>query len=206
MTKTLYILRHGETEFNKLGMVQGSGIDAPLNETGRRQAAAFYERYGETHFDKIYTSNLIRTHQTVQQFIDKDIPHQVLDGLREISWGNQEGVAFTPETSTVYQQTCKKWAEGDVYARIAGGESPVEVAERQKQAFEIILSGKEGQVLICTHGRAIRVMLCWMLGYPLSLMDHFQHANTGLYVVQHTGSSYSVTIYNETTHLSTLVF
>ena len=80
-------------------MVQGSGIDAPLNETGLQQAEAFYQKYKNMSFDKIYVSNLIRTEQSVQKFIDKGIPYESLDDLREISWGIQEGVAFTPETS-----------------------------------------------------------------------------------------------------------
>ena len=104
--KKLYIIRHGETEYNKLGMVQGSGIDAPLNETGELQAEAFYQAYHHIPFQKIYTSNLGRTQQTVQKFIDQGIPYEALADMREISWGSQEGVAFTPESSTEYQRIC----------------------------------------------------------------------------------------------------
>lgn len=201
MTKTLYILRHGETEYNRLGMVQGNGIDAPLNEKGEWQAGRFFEQYRDVPFQKIYVSPLQRTRQTVAGFAQKGIPVEVLPGLREISWGIQEGVAFTPETSTMYQQTCERWKNGDLTARIEGGDTPPELAELQQVAFQRILSCPEELVLICTHGRAIRIMLCWMLGYPLTMMDSFEHTNTGLYVLHHTGSQFQVRVSNEVSHL-----
>ncbi len=200
--KKLYIIRHGETEYNKLGMVQGSGIDAPLNETGELQAKAFYQAYHHIPFQKIYTSNLGRTQQTVQKFINQGIPYEALADMREISWGSQEGVAFTPESSTEYQRICESWTQGDLTAKIQNGENPLEVAERQKRAMDYILSQpNENPVLICIHGRAIRIMMCWMLNYPLSHMDHFEHTNTGLYLVNWTGSQFSIELFNETSHL-----
>lgn len=204
--KKFYIVRHGETEYNRKGMVQGSGIDAPLNETGLRQAAAFHEAYQQVKFDKIYVSNLIRTEQSVQKFIDTGIPFEALSDLREISWGIQEGVAFTPETSTKYQETTIAWSEGRIDARIEGGETPAEVAERQKRAFDYINSkgDEEEIILVCIHGRAMRILLCWMLNYPLTMMDNFPHQNLGLYVVNYTGSQYSIESFNEISHLDAL--
>ena len=205
MIKKMYILRHGETDFNKKGMVQGSGIDAPLNETGRNQAKAFFNAYKHLSFDKIYTSNLKRTSQTVLGFIELGIPNESLSDLREISWGEQEGKAFTPETSTNYQRVVKEWSKGNLDLKIVGGETPLEVAQRQKNAFDYILSKEEEEtVLICIHGRAMRILFCWMLNYPLTYMDNFGHKNTGLYIVNYTGSMYSIEGFNITDHLKTL--
>ncbi|HEY0898299.1 MAG TPA: histidine phosphatase family protein, partial [Sphingobacteriaceae bacterium] len=64
MEKTLYIIRHGETELNRRGIVQGRGMNTDLNELGKKQAEAFYQAYFHIPFDKIYTSTLKRTHQT----------------------------------------------------------------------------------------------------------------------------------------------
>ena len=72
------MIRHGETEYNRQGIVQGSGIDADLNETGRNQAEAFYQKYKDIPFDKVYTSALVRTHQTVEKFIEAGIPHEII--------------------------------------------------------------------------------------------------------------------------------
>ena len=200
--KKLYIIRHGETEYNRKGMVQGSGINAPLNDTGEKQAEAFYEAYKNITFDKIYTSSLIRTQQTVQRFIDQGIPSEALADLREISWGRQEGKAFTPETSTEYQRVCQRWTAGELETKIDGGENPIEVSERLARGFEYIVSQPEEEtVLVCVHGRVIRILMCWMLNYPLSYMDNFKHTNTGLYLVNWTGEQYSLEIANEVGHL-----
>ncbi len=199
--KKLYIIRHGQTDFNRMGMVQGSGIDSSLNDLGKQQGAAFFNSYMDFKFEKIYVSNLKRTQETVQQFIDIGIPFQSDADLREISWGTQEGIAFTPETSSIYQETCKAWTEGNLDLRIEGGETPLEVELRQRKAMSRILEDEGERILICIHGRAMRIMLCWMLGYPLSFMDHFPHANTGLYQVNWTGSQFTIEIFNEQNHL-----
>jgi len=70
----IYLVRHGQTDFNLKGVVQGSGIDAPINKTGRSQAAAFFEAYKDVEFDQIYHTSLIRTRQSIQQFVDRGIP------------------------------------------------------------------------------------------------------------------------------------
>lgn len=206
-SKKIYILRHGQTEYNRKGMVQGCGIDAPLNEAGQQQAEAFYQAYKHIPFDKIYITPLIRTKQTVSSFIRDGIPFEVMDGLKEISWGTQEGVPFTPETSTAYQEIVKKWTEGDLEARIEGGETPVEVMKRQQPVMEYIL-GKEDEnaILICTHGRAMRILIAWLLKYPLTTMDNFGHANCGVYVLNYTGRLFSVELFNDTEHLVELDF
>lgn len=53
MVKDIYIVRHGQTDYNLKGIVQGSGVDASLNDTGREQAAAFHKAYGNYPFDRV---------------------------------------------------------------------------------------------------------------------------------------------------------
>ncbi len=91
MVKEIYIIRHGETELNKLGIVQGRGVDSDLNDKGRAQAELFFNHYKHINFDKIYTSELKRTHQTVKNFIDLGLTWQKLSGLDELAWGLWEG-------------------------------------------------------------------------------------------------------------------
>jgi len=68
-SKKIYIIRHGQTDFNLQGIVQGSGVDSSLNAMGRAQAQAFFEKYQSIPFAKIYTSALKRTSETVSDFI-----------------------------------------------------------------------------------------------------------------------------------------
>ncbi|CAD5281137.1 MULTISPECIES: histidine phosphatase family protein [unclassified Imperialibacter] len=200
--KQLYIVRHGETQFNREKKVQGRGVNAPLNQTGQEQARAFFNHYKDEKFNKVYVSSLIRTYQSVESFINQGIPHEKLEGLDEISWGNKEGLAFEPDIHSHYLTTLEAWQRGELDQRIDGGESPIEVMERQKQAMNYILSkSDEEKVLICMHGRAIRILVCWMLGYPLQLMESFGHSNLGLYVFNYTGGQLSMVTSNDVSHL-----
>jgi probable phosphoglycerate mutase len=201
-TKKIYLVRHGQTDFNMRGIVQGSGIDSSLNEEGQSQAKAFFEHYRDVPFDRIYTSGLKRTVQTVQSFIDTGVPYESLTGLNEISWGNKEGQKITPEEDAYYHWMLRQWQEGKTSLKIEGGESPDDVAARQRPALDHILARKEERnVLICMHGRAIRIVLCQLLNYPLKSMDMFEHVNLCLYLLSQTDTMFSVEKYNNTDHL-----
>lgn len=201
-TKKIYLVRHGQTDFNLRGIVQGSGVNSSLNDEGRSQAKAFYEHYRDVPFDMIYTSALKRTVETMQPFIDQGIPYQSFAGLNEISWGSKEGQKITPEEDAYYHWMLRQWQEGNTSLKIEGGESPEDVAIRQQPAIDQILSHvQEKNVLICMHGRAIRIILCKFLNYPLRSMDMFEHENLCLYLLNQTGTMFSVEKYNYTGHL-----
>ncbi|RMG84433.1 MAG: histidine phosphatase family protein, partial [Bacteroidetes bacterium] len=87
MEKTIFILRHGQTDYNRQGIVQGGGVDSSLNETGEAQAQAFYEKYAGEGFEVVLTSTLQRTRQTVQSFIESGIPWEQFPEIDEMSWG-----------------------------------------------------------------------------------------------------------------------
>lgn len=202
MDKELYIIRHGETELNKQGIVQGRGINSDLNDTGRAQAEAFYAKYKDVAFNKVYTSELKRTHQTVKGFIDAGLPWTQLSGLDELAWGTWEGQPNDENAMAAFKSIMEKWTSGDYDARFEGGESPADVIIRQKEALEVIRSAEnEKTVLICMHGRAMRLFLCLLTGRPLSEMTEFPHLNTTLYKVEMTGDQYVITGFNNTDHL-----
>jgi broad specificity phosphatase PhoE len=206
-TKKIYLIRHGQTDFNLRGIVQGSGVDAPLNEKGRAQSLAFYNAYKHIKFDKVYTSVLKRSIESVEGFINSGMPHESFVGLNEISWGSREGQMITPDEDAYYHWVLKQWQEGNTSMPIEAGESPQQVADRQKPVMDYILSKKEEDtILICMHGRAIRILLCLLLNYPLKSMDIFEHENLCLYLLNYTGSMMSVEKYNDTTHLKDLPY
>jgi len=203
--KTIYLIRHGETEYNRLKIVQGSGIDAELNPIGKAQADAFFEHYKDVTFDKVYTSDLIRTKQSVEKFIKLGLPTEHHEGLNEISWGNREGRKISAEDDQYYQDMLKAWAEGNIKYAIDSGESPYDVQTRQKPVLKLILSRKEEKrILICMHGRAMRIFLALMLHYPLKNMDVFEHSNLCLYKITYTGESFRIDLHNNTEHLKNI--
>jgi broad specificity phosphatase PhoE len=200
--KHIYIIRHGETEFNRMNIVQGSGVDTELNELGIQQANRFYHSYKNHPFDKVYTSALKRSQQSVQQFIDDGIPHEKLAELNEISWGDFEGKPQSEEQRKAYWDTVNKWISGDLTAKVANGENPLEIQERQKRAKDHILKNTaESTVLICMHGRAMKSFLCLLLDISLSQMEDFQHTNLCLYLLTYNGSRFELVKHNDVAHL-----
>ncbi|MFD2037412.1 histidine phosphatase family protein [Belliella marina] len=181
LSKKIYLVRHGQTDYNLKGVVQGSGIDAPLNSNGYRQAEAFFEAFKEIPFEKVFYTGLQRTRQSVQSFLDLGIPHESVPELNEISWGKYEGVPMTPEENQYYQHMLDHWAAGELDYAIEGGESPNVVAKRLKKGIDHILAQPEKLILICMHGRAMRVLLSVLMNYDLRHMDEFKHQNLGLY-------------------------
>jgi broad specificity phosphatase PhoE len=200
--KTLYIVRHGQTELNRLGVVQGRGMDTDLNDEGRKQAFQFYEAYKNIPFDKIYISALKRTQQSIQPFIDLGIPYQKLSGLDELAWGIHEGQPATVQNKAAFLQIMRDWLDGRLDSKFEGGESPNEVEIREREALDVIMSHPEEKtVLICMHGRAMRLLLCILSGKPLTEMDTFPHQNLVLYKVIYDGEKFEIVDFNNSEHL-----
>jgi broad specificity phosphatase PhoE len=202
IVKTLYITRHGQTDLNKRGIIQGRGMDTDLNDEGRRQAELFFKAYHSVPFDKIYISKLKRTQQSIQPFIDSGIPYEKLAGLDELGWGIHEGQPGTPENKAAFLQIMRDWLDGKLDEKFEGGESPNEVKARQLEALNVIMSHPEEKtVLICMHGRALRLLLCLLTRKPLTEMDNFPHQNLVLYKVTYDGSKYEIVDFNNAAHL-----
>ena len=205
MNKTLYFVRHGQTDFNRRGIIQGRGIDTDLNDEGRKQAELFYKAYKDVPFDKIYISELKRTQQSIQPFIDKGTPFERLPGLDELAWGIHEGQPSTPENKAAFLQIMRDWLDGKLDNKFEGGESPNEVKQRQLAAIGTIMSHQEEKtVLICMHGRALRLILCVLTEKPLTEMDNFPHQNLILYKVEHDGNKFNIVDFNNAAHLKSL--
>ena len=203
--KTFYFIRHGQTDLNLRGIVQGRGVNSPLNTNGLKQAYAFFDAYQDVLFDKVYTSTLLRTHQTVEKFINKGVPTEQLEGLDEISWGIYEGKVQDETIMTGFAQVVESWRNNDLDLAIELGESPNTVVKRQKEAITYMLQQeKEETVLVCMHGRALRILLCHLTDVPVNLMDDFPHTNTSLYILEHENGKFTITDHYNTSHLEGL--
>lgn len=203
--KKIYIIRHGETDYNLKGIVQGSGVDTSLNDTGRRQAKAFFEHYKNVPFTKIYVSALKRTRESVEEFIKQGVPFETYAGLNEISWGEKDGKIINTGDHTYYTEMLDAWKRGEVGRSIDGGESPLDVQARQKPVIDLILSRREeNPILICMHGRAIRILLSTLLHSDLKYMDQFGHHNLCLYRITYSGAEFVLDAYNDIRHLQAL--
>ena len=203
--KRIYLIRHGQTDYNLRGIVQGSGIDSDLNETGQKQAELFYNSYKHINFDYVYTSELKRTQQSVARFIEQGVGWSKLPELNEINWGVFEGLETTPESRLAFQNIVTSWREGELHKPIEGGESPNDMYQRQQRGWEKIRSSDYEQILVCMHGRAMRSFLSLLLQTPLKDMDQYPHSNLCLYTLEKNGTAACRLITaNSVDHLSDL--
>ncbi|MEM1325444.1 MAG: histidine phosphatase family protein [Bacteroidota bacterium] len=202
MKKEIYVIRHGETDYNKQGIIQGSGVDTSLNATGRAQAQAFFGRYEDYPFEVVLTSRLKRTHETVAPFIESGLPWEQFAAINEMCWGEHEGKVCTPEMHEDYKYINAEWKKGNFDARIRGGESVTEMAARCGDFKQQLAQRSESHILVCAHGRLIRCLMCVLLDEPLTRMDEFGHSNTGLYQLTYNNGRFRLNLSNDTAHLS----
>lgn len=205
MSKELYIIRHGQTDFNLQGIVQGQGMDTDLNDFGKQQAQAFFEAYRNEGFDFIYTSCLKRTHQTVAPFLSElHLPTKALHAFDEFNWGIFEGTKFG-QFNAEYRALIAAWSSGDYAAAPPLGDSPMQVAVRQRMGIAHIMENQAHKILLCMHGRAMRLFLCLLMDRPFSEMETFEHDNLSLYKMVLHDKGNSMLLRNDRSHLQKLV-
>ena len=205
MTKTIYIVRHGQTDFNIKQVVQGRGVNSDLNATGHQQAKYLFDHYRHVPFDVVYTSKLKRTHQTMADFLDSEIQHEIRDNLDEIDWGIFEGVEHHPDLQKTYYNIINGWKNGDLTIKIEGGESAQDLTDRLLPFVEELKSSGRENILVCTHGRTLRVLVCLLLGKPVTEMDDFSHENTCVYKLHFDGNKFDLVLENDLRHLQPAV-
>ena len=127
MNKEIYLIRHGRTEYNRLGIWQGSGVDSSLDNEGSKQAHKFFDCYRDHEFDMVFHSDLKRSKETVLPFIEKGIETIETPLIREISWGKFEGHPHTEESKATYKRIVAAWSREEYDTSFPGGESANEL-------------------------------------------------------------------------------
>lgn len=194
----LYIIRHAETEYNKKGIIQGSEVDSDINDVGESQANSFYEYYKDINFDKIYVSDLKRTFQTIRRFTENGSSYEKLKEFNEISWGVNQGKSDDLED---YAKLIDTWLAGNLDNKFEEGESPNEMSVRLVKGFNKVLDNDHDTVLLCIHGRALRILLSKIIDNDLTKMDKYVHSNTGLYILEYKNDKYEILGSNLRDHL-----
>jgi broad specificity phosphatase PhoE len=204
MRTTLYLIRHGETEYNRRQILQGRRIDCGLNETGRRQAEALARRLAAVPFDAAYASTLLRAVETAEILLaGRDLPVERLADLDEMSWGIYEGQPYSDALGQKLAEMYGRWDRGEFDYRVEQGESIHDVEARARRAVAHIVARHPGRtVLVVTHGRLLRVLLASVLdGYGLARMNDIQHSNTAVNRIVYAGGRYEADLLNCTVHL-----
>lgn len=162
---TLYVLRHGQTPWNKLKKLQGR-MDIPLNENGLELAAKTGEAMLEVPIDLVISSPLKRARQTAELItVGRNIPMIIDERIEEISFGDYEGESVLDDESEVIPADFlhKFYNKPLKCNRPPHGESFQDVIERTKDFYKSLIENpeyKDKNILISSHGAASRCFLC----------------------------------------------
>lgn len=179
----VYIARHGITDWNVALRVQGS-TDNPLNETGRKQAAALVERMRGVQLDHIYTAGLQRARQTAEGFTT--VKQTPVPGLNERNHGKFEGIVDDPKTNADLSAEYRRRIRV-VDDSLDGGESLGDQSKRVGAATREILARHKngGAILIVGHGGSNPQIMAELLGLkPDEALNRVRQANDEVYLVE----------------------
>ncbi len=179
----LWLVRHGQTDWNIQGRYQGQS-DIPLNESGLAQAQALSEELraeqaAGKHFTAIYSSDLERACRTAEIIAGPlGLPVRIDARLREINQGDWEGKNYRAIVAQ-YQDLLALREEDALQSRAPGGESTLEVAERVRAAADDIAAAHPGEtVLVVSHGVALACLIAQANGQPLQNVYNMLPRNT----------------------------
>lgn len=199
---TLYLVRHGETIWNKIGRYQGS-TDVELNENGREQAKKAAQWFKNVHLDSIISSPLRRAVYTAEEIAKiQKCSVETDSGIRELSFGDWEGLTYT-EIEERWPGMIEDMYHDASKLKLPHGETFEECQRRcMKSIKELIARGDNKSYAIVCHGAALRTIICGMLNIPLNLSWNFALSNASISVLHiYPGDMNILYTLNSTDHL-----
>jgi broad specificity phosphatase PhoE len=230
----IYIVRHGETEWNAEGRIQGH-TDIGLSDRGREQAQATARRLAEVPFAVAYSSDMSRTRDTARIILgERDIPLHSVPELREYHKGVFEGLTvqqyrqrypeqyraslvndpdFAPTGGETIRQSTARLTEFVAGLGLTPGLGPESASESGSESASASASASESaseglrpedDVLIVGHGGSLRSCIVALLQLPLEANWKFVMQNCALSVIHTYPDNAVLHLYNDTSHLNGL--
>jgi probable phosphoglycerate mutase len=184
-TRILFLFRHGETDWNREGRLQGH-IDTPLNATGLAQAHALAESLRPHRLDAVLSSDLARARTTAQIVAEAiGVPLFIEAGLRETNVGAAEGLLWAEAKTRFGEGLTERWySDGDV--AFPGGETGIATRTRGLAALRRFTAAHPyRRIGVSTHG----AMLRQLMKHALPAGTHAGVRNTALYVLRYEPAS-----------------
>jgi len=205
MTSRVFLVRHGETEYNRRGLALGRA-DAPLNETGRRQAARLREALADAPLTAVYTSPLARAVDTATSIAAAHGKEALVENdLIEMDIGEVEGLTF-PELRKQFPALTQNWggADGPTF-RMPGGERLVDVQHRAVDAIEALAARHQDETFCAvSHNFVILSYLASVLGIELAKFRRLRHGVAAIAEIDVRPGRSRVVRLNDTCHLDGL--
>jgi len=203
----ILLARHAETPWNAEGRYQGQ-IDIPLSATGRAQAKALGQRLKSVAITHAVASPLSRTQSTAKAAlgVEREALLQLEPGFLEIAHGQWEG-KLASEIQASDPKRLLAWHQAPDTVQMPGGESLAQVLERSWRALVRVTEEltKDDILLIVAHDAVNRVILCKVLGLPLSKLWNFRQAPATLNLLEGRDAEHLQLVrLNDCTHHSQL--
>ncbi len=168
----IYLIRHGETDYNKAGRLQGV-TDIPLNAYGIELAQKTAQAMEDIPFSMIFSSPLVRAYQTAEIIRgNRPVPIIRTEGLKEISFGEYEGLICRGEGYNIPDPDFPRFFENpESYQTPPGGESIPHLMARTSSFLKTVIQEptyQDGILLMASHGAAIRGILSGLWHLPVS--------------------------------------
>lgn len=202
MSTEIFLVRHGETEWNSSGKFQGC-TDIKLSEKGIVQAQYTKLRF-QNKFDIIYTSPLKRAFETASIISEGSGKTPIIEkDLREINFGKWEGLTLNQIKSN-YNSEFNSWENDDENAYLVGGDMSLKNASiRGKNAILAIAEKCNGKrVVIAAHGGIIKAALAGIFKWKMTMYHHIFLDNASISVISFSDSMYPILAsLNDTNHI-----
>ena len=196
-----FIVRHGETEWNAQGRIQGHS-DVSLSEKGQRQARLVARRLAGVDIDVAYSSDLRRSAETARRILGRRpaLLHTTAQ-LREYNKGVFEGLTLE-ESRDRHPELYAASLVKDLDFAPTGGESTRQTSVRVATFMDELKDRHvDDNVLIVGHGGALRAAFVALMELPLEANWRFELANCGLSVVDVYSDNAVLCLCNDTSHL-----
>ncbi|AEH51920.1 histidine phosphatase family protein [Pseudothermotoga thermarum] len=195
---TIYLVRHAKTDWNDLGLWQGTS-DVPLNEEGIKQAEKLAKRFSKLPIEAVFTSPLKRSYQTAKIIASEKGLQPIVDELLiECRIDLWNGLTME-ETLKRFKKEHDEWSKNPD-AQINGVESLSSVKARMIKFFQQIVAKDFNQVVVVSHAIALRMLISWILGLEIPNHVNFKLENASITAVQ-VASKPRILYLNDMCHL-----
>ncbi len=198
----LYLIRHGETEWNRLEKTQGCA-DIDLSENGYIQAGRLARRLLDEGIEAVYSSDLRRAFTTARIIAEQlDIEVHTHPGLREMNFGCWEGLDFH-RIKKEYTEIHRLWLSSPDKAIIPGAEELIEVQNRATDAVKGIVELNRGRrIAIVSHGVTLKCLIFGLLGIDLGNLSKIRLDNCSLTIIEYRNGRYVLDLMNDICHVA----
>jgi len=202
--KTIYLVRHGETQANRDGIFRGRG-EVPLSPDGLRQAQELRTYFSNREVQRVYSSPLRRAAQTAAAcFPGRTVePQELVNNLDLGRWAGRS----KKEIAAAEPELWRRWLAEPERMSFPGGESLAAVKARARAFHRLLISAGEDRLAVISHRSVLKCLLAEALGLGSRWFWKFHLDNASVSVLLHDPlRGFVLAKLNETSHLTDYVF